>query len=552
MQSLTSDDPAEIGGYRLSARLGAGGMGRVYLAFTPGGRPVALKVVRPELSDDDAFRTRFRQEVDAARRVHGLYTAQVLDADPGAAPPWLVTAYVPGPSLHESVTAHGPMPAGTVLLMMAGVAEALEAIHSVGVVHRDLKPSNVVLAPDGPRVIDFGIARALDATAVTRSGMRVGSPQFMAPEQVTGQPTSAAIDVFSLGSLIAFAATARTPFGDGNEAAVLYRVVHEPPDLTGCPAALRELIERCLAKDPADRPAPTEIRAACQAQTTDLTLAIARAWLPPAVAAGLAEHVAPPPTTLTATASVTPPPGAAPRATARPFGPEQPFAPVLAAASAPRPWRRRIPRTAALASLAAVLVLGSGIGVSAALLSDHGRNRNGQAAGASTSKPASTPGARHHGRPHARLAVGASCLVGFWIGTSEDITGTIYGAPVIFTGRGPDEIYRADGTLTLYYGKGTALAVTVNGNKWTQLIKGTASAHYVIQNGLVLISDITEHGSSTLLENGSYNNGGPLTLVTAPYRYSCAGNTLREFPNNGSVEYTRRLAVSPHGTPPGS
>ena len=217
VQPLASDDPAEIGGYRLRARLGAGGMGRVYLASTPAGRPVALKVVRSELSDDQDFRARFRQEIQAARRVHGLYTAQLLDADPAATPPWLVTAYVPGPSLQEAVAANGPMPEAMVFRLIAGVAEALQAIHAAGVVHRDLKPSNVLLAPDGPRVIDFGIARALEATALTRSGMMVGSPQFMAPEQILDQPVTPAIDVFALGSLAAYAARRPPPVRRGSQ-----------------------------------------------------------------------------------------------------------------------------------------------------------------------------------------------------------------------------------------------------------------------------------------------------------------------------------------------
>ena len=171
--------------------------------------PVALKVVRPELGEDQVFRARFRQEIQAARRVHGLYTAQVLDADPVATPPWLVTAYVPGPSLQEAVTGHGPMPEAMAFRLVAGIAEALQAIHSAGVVHRDLKPSNVLLAPDGPRVIDFGIARALEATSLTRSGMMVGSPQFMAPEQILDKPVTPAIDVFALGSLAAYAVLGR-------------------------------------------------------------------------------------------------------------------------------------------------------------------------------------------------------------------------------------------------------------------------------------------------------------------------------------------------------
>ncbi len=267
MQPLTSDDPAQIGRYRLSGRLGAGGMGRVYLASTPAGRPVAVKVVRPELGGDQNFRARFYHEIQAARRVHGLYTAQVLDADPAATPPWLVTAYVPGPSLQEAVAGNGPMPEPMALRLIAGVAEALQAIHAADVVHRDLKPSNVLLAPDGPRVIDFGIARALEATSLTRSGMVVGSPQFMAPEQIRDQPVSPAIDVFALGSLAAYAVLGRSPFGEGHTAAVAYRVLHEAPDLDGCPPNLRPLIECCLRKEPAARPMPSEILDFCLART---------------------------------------------------------------------------------------------------------------------------------------------------------------------------------------------------------------------------------------------------------------------------------------------
>jgi Protein kinase domain len=294
MEPLTLDDPGQIAGYQLRARLGAGGMGVVYLGATPGGRAVAVKVMRPELGDDRGFRERFRQEIDAAQRVHGLYTAQVIDADPTAVPPWLVTAYVPGPSLQEAVAEHGPMPAATVCQIVAGVAEALQAIHAAGVIHRDLKPSNVLLAPDGPRVIDFGIARAAEATALTRSGMRVGSPQFMAPEQVAGQPATPATDVFALGSLAAYAALGRAPFGDsGGGEAVLYRILHQDGDLAGCPVPLRSLIERCLAKDPAQRPAPAEIIRFCQGQlgpgqAPGHAAPDARSWLPPGVAADVA------------------------------------------------------------------------------------------------------------------------------------------------------------------------------------------------------------------------------------------------------------------------
>jgi predicted Ser/Thr protein kinase len=268
MRPLGSDDPAEIGGYRLRAWLGSGGMGRVYLAETAAGRPVAVKVVRPELSDDRDFRARFRHEIQAARSVHGLYTAQVLDADPAATPPWLVTAYVPGPSVREAVAERGPMPEAAAWRLIAGVAEALQAIHAAGVVHRDLKPSNVVLGPDGPRVIDFGIARALDSTVLTRSGMMMGTPQFMAPEQILDRPVTPALDVFALGALAAYAASGHAPFGENHPAAVSYRVLHEPPDLAGCPPALRGLIGWCLAKDAAARPSPGQVIEFCAARAS--------------------------------------------------------------------------------------------------------------------------------------------------------------------------------------------------------------------------------------------------------------------------------------------
>jgi hypothetical protein len=258
----------------------------VYLASTPGGRLVAVKVVRSELGDDSEFRERFRQEIDAARKVHGLYTAEVLDADPDAVPPWLVTAYVPGPSLEEAVAEQGPVPAGVVPLLMAGVAEALQAIHSAGVVHRDLKPSNVLLSPDGPRVIDFGIARALDGVRLTDSGITMGSPDSMTPEQIHGLPATPALDVFALGSLGAFAVLGRSPFKDQNPAAIMFRVVHTAPDLNGCPPELLPLLERCLDKDPASRPSPAEVIQACRAMLPDDHAGFPQSWLPEAGAAG--------------------------------------------------------------------------------------------------------------------------------------------------------------------------------------------------------------------------------------------------------------------------
>ncbi|MBE4737924.1 MULTISPECIES: serine/threonine-protein kinase [Streptomyces] len=286
---LEAGDPTTVASYRLAARLGSGGMGTVYLSYTPGGHPIALKTIRPELSEDPEFRRRFKQEVRAAQRVQGLYTAPVLDHDTEGAQPWLATAYVPGPSLHAAVAEHGALPLNSVLLLLAGVAEALSVIHGAGIVHRDLKPSNVLLAADGPRVIDFGIARAADATALTGTGVSIGTPAFMSPEQAAGKPVTPASDVFALGQVAAFAARGSGAYGDGPSHAVLYRIVHEEPDLGGLSDELR-FIERCLAKDPAERPSPAEVVALCQ-EASATPLVQSGSWLPEAIGADITRRV---------------------------------------------------------------------------------------------------------------------------------------------------------------------------------------------------------------------------------------------------------------------
>ncbi|WP_207934155.1 serine/threonine-protein kinase [Actinomadura sp. KC06] len=279
MDPLKADDPRAVGGYVLSARLGGGGMGQVYLGRSPGGRPVAVKLVRPEYGDDPLFRRRFAAEVEAARRVGGFFTAQVVDADPDADRPWLVTAYVPGPSLQAAVDEQGPLPARAVRVLGAGLAEGLTAVHSCGLVHRDLKPGNVILAPDGPRVIDFGIVRALESASGTATGAITGTVAYMSPEQARGdRDIGPAADVFALGSVLAFASTGSAPFGHGQAQAVLYRIVREEPDLGRVPAELRDLVAACLAKDPADRPALADVLERCAGAAGD-------GWLPPAVLA---------------------------------------------------------------------------------------------------------------------------------------------------------------------------------------------------------------------------------------------------------------------------
>jgi len=261
VQELQAGDPELIGPYRVMRRLGMGGMGQVFLGRSPGGRLLAIKVIRAELAADPQFRARFRREVAAARSVSGVFTASVVDADTEAPVPWLATAYIAGSSLADAVARYGPWPADAVLALAAGLAEGLLAIHSAGLVHRDLKPSNVLLAEDGPRVIDFGISRALESDMVTSAGIVIGSPAFMSPEQAEGHKAGAPSDVFSLGGVLAFAATGQGPFGTGSGAALLYRLVHNPPDLDRVPAAARPLIERCLDKDPDRRPTPGDLLA---------------------------------------------------------------------------------------------------------------------------------------------------------------------------------------------------------------------------------------------------------------------------------------------------
>ncbi|MFC8230342.1 serine/threonine protein kinase [Streptomyces sp. NPDC057287] len=287
---LQEGDPAVVGGYRLVAVLGTGGMGKVYLSYTPGGRPIALKVIRPEFSEDPEFRRRFKQEVLAAQRVQGLYTAPVIDFDTDGAQPWLATAYVPGPSLAHAVAEHGALPLRSVLLLTVGVAEALHVIHGARIIHRDLKPANVLLASDGPRVIDFGIARAADTTALTGTGVSVGTPAFMAPEQASAGTVTPATDTFALGQIAAFAAIGSPAYGSGPSHAVLYRIVHEDPDLGRLPAELLPLVARCLSRDPAGRPSLTEIIELCH-ELSPVALRQGEDWLPQAVAGSITERL---------------------------------------------------------------------------------------------------------------------------------------------------------------------------------------------------------------------------------------------------------------------
>ncbi len=365
---LQPADPARIGRYRLVARLGAGGMGVVYLAEAGDGQPVAVKVLRPELADNPEFRTRFGREVTTLTRVQGVCTVRVIEADTQAPKPFLVTEYADGPSLAEYVDARGPLDPRMLYGLATGLAEALTAIHAAGIVHRDLKPSNVLLTARGPKVIDFGIAQALDTTSLTRTGITVGSAGFMAPEQITGRAGTAA-DVFTWAVTVAFAAGGRAPFGTGASDAIMYRIMHAAADISAVPPDLRPLVEAALAKDPQARPTAAQLLAqlagtAAQAENPTQTV-LAQTWHAPATG-----PIAPAPG----------PTGPAP-------GPTGPTGPT-----APRPARRRAALLPVVLTLAFLLAAGgTALGLTLA-----GHHNNGQATSgntSTTSSPAQPQGA---------------------------------------------------------------------------------------------------------------------------------------------------------------
>ncbi|MCX4725501.1 serine/threonine-protein kinase [Streptomyces sp. NBC_01306] len=263
MDALRPHDPPRIGAHALLARLGAGGMGQVHLGCSPGGRLVAIKVIRDEITDHPEALGRFRREVETVRAVRSAYTANLIDASLAEPPYWLATEYVSGPTLSHAVRRRGPFPVATCRGVFAALAEGLASVHAYGVTHRDLKPQNIILSAQGPQLIDFGIARGTGDAALTETGLAPGTPGFAAPEVLMAHQVGPAADVFALGSTMAYAATGRAPFGGGQPAGIGYRVVHEEIDLGGVEPELAGLIGRCVAKDPAARPSLTEVIAAC-------------------------------------------------------------------------------------------------------------------------------------------------------------------------------------------------------------------------------------------------------------------------------------------------
>ncbi|MFI9363123.1 serine/threonine-protein kinase [Kitasatospora sp. NPDC053057] len=380
LSALGADEPREVAGYRLLARIGEGGMGSVYLSRTRGNRPVALKVIRREFAGDAEFLRRFQHEVRAAQQVRGYHLVPVLDHDASGEQPWLATAYVPGLPLDEALARYGPLPVPVALQLVGCVASGLASVHAAGVVHRDLKPANILLGANGPWVIDFGIARATEATQLTRSGGFIGTPQFMSPEHGTGAEITAAADVFSLGLIAAVAATGRHPYGSGGALTVATQIANtelRPPDLTGYPEQLRPLLERTLTADPTARATPTELAELCE-RASGLSLKPGDGWLPAPIAAAVAERERE--TERLLAAGPAPEAGAGPSAvgyvptqvSGHPGGdvhgaptrtaPPSPAATTeaaTAATAAGRPPRRRTPLAVALVAALAVIAAGT-------------------------------------------------------------------------------------------------------------------------------------------------------------------------------------------------
>ncbi|MFJ6482616.1 serine/threonine-protein kinase [Streptomyces sp. NPDC091682] len=433
LRPLGPEDPQEISGYRLLAKIGEGGMGSVYLSRTRGNQPVALKVIRREFAQEQDFRVRFEREVQAARRVQGYHIVPVLDHDTSGEQPWLATAFVPGLALDDALAAHGPLPLPAVFQLIGCTAQALHSVHAASVVHRDLKPSNILLGSNGPWVIDFGIARATDTTQLTRNGGFVGTPQYMSPEHALGRTVTPATDVFALGLIAAVVATGRHPYGDGAGLSIAAAIANTPqqaPDLSGYPEPLRQLLERCLHSDAAQRPGPAELAEWC-GRVAGRALRDFDGWLPEPLTEEIARRErsaeaqaqaqvptpsrapaqAPPPPAYTPTVAPgpTPPayaPAQAPGPVAMAYAPTQgpvgghpgygaPAAPApapayaaAAAPAAPSPARRsRVP----LAVGAGVLAVALAAGGTWYVTREDGKGDDRQTAGGSKEKTAEAP-----------------------------------------------------------------------------------------------------------------------------------------------------------------
>ncbi|WP_165362503.1 serine/threonine-protein kinase [Promicromonospora panici] len=508
---LEPNDPQELGGYPLLGRIGAGGMGVVYLAETRTGRKLALKAILKEFVQDPDFRTRFRREAAAAMKVRGRFLATLIDADPDAEQPWLAIEYVEGPSLTAVVQAQGPLPEPDVRTMLAGVAEALRAVHAVGIVHRDLKPSNILLGQDGPFVIDFGIAQASDSTALTRTGLKVGTPSFMAPEQIRGSLATPAADVWALGAVALYAATGQRAFGEGDTTVVYYRVVHEAPDLSTCPAWLLPLVQACLSKDPDARPGLQEVIDFLNGVAADHRTATTKIVPGPAVPDAPLDDDA---TTLRdsdddATVLKVP---VQPSPTEPAPEPEAP--PARRWLSRPLTW---------IAAAAGLLVVG---GVTTAVM---------------LGVPSGSPGADPTGSGSASASAEASpaaideCLVGRWrleeLTQQADLGGQTVEASG-FEGRVTE--FQADGTQLVNYDDAEPLRAETSAGEYTETWTGTAT-YPVRTSGSTLTATGVDFSDVSVVkalagESAEYQPSGGVPAV----EYTCDDTTYTE---QGAREY---------------
>lgn len=513
---LEPSDPQELGGYELLGRIGAGGMGVVYLAETRTGRKLALKAILKEYVQDPEFRTRFRAEVATAMKVRGRFLATVIDADPEGAQPWLAVEYVAGPSLTAVVRAQGPLPEPDVRRVVAGVAEALRSVHQAGIVHRDLKPSNILLGQEGPFVIDFGIAKALDTTSLTRTGLKVGTPSFMAPEQVRGSISTPAADVWALGAVALYAATGQRAFGEGDTTVVYYRVVHEEPDLSTCPAWLLPLVQACLAKDPEARPSLQEVLDFLDGAPDGLRAASIRV-VPDIPSVVIDDDDV---TALRDDETVL---KAEPQAPATPE--PEPEAPRRGLLSRPLTW---------IAAAAGVLIVG---GVATALLVGMPSGDADADAGPSASASA-TPSASA-----SPAAVIDECLVGTWQlegwTSTQDISSL--DETVKFTGfEGRVTEFGADGTQVVDYDDAEPIRAGSSVGEITQTWRGTASYIVSTSDDGVLTTEGSDFRDISVTievgeESGPYNPNGR----TQPLEYTCDETTYTEQADGFEATYTK-------------
>jgi serine/threonine protein kinase len=519
IQPLEPADPQELGGYQLLGRIGAGGMGVVYLAETRTGRKLALKAILKEYVQDPEFRTRFHAEVAAAMKVRGRFLATVIDADPDGAQPWLAVEYVAGPSLSSVVRTQGPLPEPDVRRMVAGVAEALRAVHQAGIVHRDLKPSNILLGQDGPFVIDFGIAKALDSTSLTRTGLKVGTPAFMAPEQVRGSISTPAADVWALGAVALYAATGQRAFGEGDTTVVYYRVVHEEPDLSTCPAWLLPLVQACLSKDPETRPSLQEVLDFLNEVPVGLRTAKTRIVPGPDVPVAILDDdddvtALRDETVLRVAKQETPP---------RPE-PEPAHRSLL---SRPITW---------LVAAAGVLIVG---GVATALLLGMPDDADADAGpSASPSESAESPSASA-----SPAAVIDECLVGTWeleTWTAEQLIGSL-DETVEFNGfEGRVTEFSTDGTQLVHYDDAEPIRADASVGEITQTWRGTAAYIVSTSDDGVLTTEGSDFRDATVTieigeDSGEYQPNGR----TQPLEYTCDETTYTERADGFEATYTR-------------